>query len=88
MALHPQLTKSKALHKTRDVDQVSGTSLLHRVVGYSVANQTGDIADNQYYLYKQDIARIAAIGVKHYFVLYIVVKGDAILKGGQSTSKL
>ena len=27
--------------------------LLHRVVGYSVANQTGDIADNQYYLYKQ-----------------------------------
>ena len=27
--------------------------LLHRVTGYSVANQTGDIADNQYYLYKQ-----------------------------------
>jgi hypothetical protein len=27
--------------------------LLHRVVGYSVANQTGDIANNQYYLYKQ-----------------------------------
>jgi beta-glucosidase/6-phospho-beta-glucosidase/beta-galactosidase len=41
-------------------------ALLHRVVGYSTANQTGDIADNQYYLYKQDIARIAAIGVKHY----------------------
>jgi hypothetical protein len=27
--------------------------LLHRAVGYSVANQTGDIADNHYYLYKQ-----------------------------------
>lgn len=27
--------------------------LLHRVVGYSVANQTGDIADNHYYMYKQ-----------------------------------
>ncbi|KAH8685822.1 glycoside hydrolase superfamily [Tricladium varicosporioides] len=40
--------------------------LLHRVVGYSVANQTGDIANNQYYLYKQDIARIAALGVKTY----------------------
>jgi hypothetical protein len=28
-------------------------ALLHRVVGYSVANQTGDVANNQYYLYKQ-----------------------------------
>jgi beta-glucosidase len=28
-------------------------ALLHRVTGYSVANQTGDIADNQYFLYKQ-----------------------------------
>jgi hypothetical protein len=28
-------------------------ALLHRVTGFSVANQTGDIADNQYYLYKQ-----------------------------------
>jgi hypothetical protein len=27
--------------------------LLHRVTGYTVANQTGDVADNQYYLYKQ-----------------------------------
>jgi hypothetical protein len=27
--------------------------LLHRVTGYSTANQTGDVADNQYYLYKQ-----------------------------------
>ncbi|KAF2672260.1 glycoside hydrolase [Microthyrium microscopicum] len=40
--------------------------LTHRVTGYTVANQTGDIADNHYYLYKQDIARIAAIGVKAY----------------------
>ncbi|RDI82971.1 hypothetical protein Vi05172_g6805 [Venturia inaequalis] len=39
---------------------------LHRVAGYSVANQTGDIANNQYYLYKQDIARIAALGVPAY----------------------
>jgi beta-glucosidase len=28
-------------------------ALLHRVEGYTVANQTGDITDNQYYLYKQ-----------------------------------
>ena len=27
--------------------------LLHRVVGYSSANQTGDIADNHYWMYKQ-----------------------------------
>jgi beta-glucosidase len=27
--------------------------LTHRVTGYTVANETGDIADNQYYLYKQ-----------------------------------
>lgn len=27
--------------------------LFHRVVGSSVANQTGDVADNHYYLYKQ-----------------------------------
>lgn len=40
--------------------------LTHRVVGFTVANQTGDVADNQYYLYKQDIARIAALGVKTY----------------------
>jgi len=40
--------------------------LTHRVTGYTVANQTGDIADNQYYLYKQDIARIAAIGTPAY----------------------
>jgi hypothetical protein len=29
--------------------------LLHRVTGFSTANQTGDIADNQYYLYKQGV---------------------------------
>jgi hypothetical protein len=28
-------------------------ALLHRVIGFSVANQTGDVANNQYYLYKQ-----------------------------------
>jgi len=27
--------------------------LTHRAVGYTVANQTGDVANNQYYLYKQ-----------------------------------
>ncbi len=27
--------------------------LLHRVTGFTVANQTGDIANNHYYLYKQ-----------------------------------
>lgn len=27
--------------------------LLHRVTGYSTANETGDVANNQYYLYKQ-----------------------------------
>ena len=35
---------------------------LTRIPGNTVANQTGDIADNQYYLYKQDIFRIAALG--------------------------
>ncbi len=39
---------------------------LTRIPGNTVANQTGDIADNQYYLYKQDIARIAALGVPYY----------------------
>ncbi|KAJ8068525.1 hypothetical protein OCU04_004075 [Sclerotinia nivalis] len=29
-------------------------------------NDTGDVADNEYYLYKQDIARIAALGVPYY----------------------
>lgn len=38
----------------------------HRVNGYITTNETGDISDNEYYLYKEDIARIAAIGVKVY----------------------
>lgn len=33
---------------------------------YVVNNYTSDVADNNYYLYKQDIARIAALGVKTY----------------------
>ncbi|KAF1983921.1 glycoside hydrolase family 1 protein [Aulographum hederae CBS 113979] len=37
-----------------------------RIPGYTVANQTGDIANNHYYLYRQDIARLAAIGVPAY----------------------
>ena len=36
---------------------------LTRIPGNTVANRTGDIADNQYYLHKQDIARIAALRV-------------------------
>ncbi|PQE19413.1 glycoside hydrolase family 1 protein [Rutstroemia sp. NJR-2017a BBW] len=32
----------------------------------TVSNDTGDVGDNQYYLYKQDIARIAALGVPYY----------------------
>ena len=33
---------------------------------YTIANDTGDIGDNHYYLYKQDIARIAALGTQVY----------------------
>ncbi|KAK7517447.1 glycoside hydrolase superfamily [Phyllosticta citriasiana] len=40
--------------------------LSHRVPGYITTNDTGDVANNQYYLYKQDIARIAAMGIKVY----------------------
>ncbi|KAL9049952.1 MAG: hypothetical protein Q9162_006924 [Coniocarpon cinnabarinum] len=40
--------------------------LTHRVGDYVTDNSTGDVADNQYYLYKQDIARIAALGVPVY----------------------
>jgi beta-glucosidase/6-phospho-beta-glucosidase/beta-galactosidase len=40
--------------------------LSHRVPNYVVTNETGDIADNNYYQYKQDIARIAALGIKTY----------------------
>lgn len=39
---------------------------LVRVPGYTVANETADIADNNYYLYKQDIARVAAMGINSY----------------------
>lgn len=39
---------------------------LSRVPNYVVNNETGDITDNHYYLYKQDIARLAAIGVNTY----------------------
>lgn len=39
---------------------------LVRVPGYTAANETADIADNNYYLYKQDIARIAAMGINTY----------------------
>ena len=31
-----------------------------------VGNVTGDVTDNEYYLYKTDIARMAALGVKAY----------------------
>lgn len=41
-------------------------ALSHRVTNYVVNNNTADVTDNNYYLYKQDIARIAAIGVKTY----------------------
>lgn len=40
--------------------------LTHRVTNFIADNSTGDVADNQYYLYKQDIARIAAIGIPYY----------------------
>ncbi|TKX25586.1 beta-glucosidase-like protein 1 [Elsinoe australis] len=39
---------------------------LTRVPGYISDNNTADIGDNNYYLYKQDIARLAALGVKAY----------------------
>ena len=38
----------------------------HRVTNFVLQNDTGDISDNQYYLYKQDIARIAALGTQVY----------------------
>ncbi|KAF2874197.1 glycoside hydrolase superfamily [Massariosphaeria phaeospora] len=40
--------------------------LTHRVPNYVVTNDTGDVADNHYYQYKEDIARIAALGIKTY----------------------
>ncbi|KAF2135506.1 glycoside hydrolase family 1 protein [Aplosporella prunicola CBS 121167] len=41
-------------------------ALLHRVEGYSMANETGDVTANHYYYYKQDIARLAALRVPYY----------------------
>lgn len=38
----------------------------HRIPNYVTNNYTADVSDNNYYLYKQDIARIAAMGVKAY----------------------
>lgn len=38
----------------------------HRATEITVSNDTGDVGDNQYYMYKQDIARIAALGVPYY----------------------
>ncbi|KAL2357019.1 glycoside hydrolase superfamily, partial [Cryomyces antarcticus] len=40
--------------------------LTHRVTNFIAHNDTGDIADNQYYLQRQYIARIAALGVPYY----------------------
>ncbi|KAF2119941.1 glycoside hydrolase superfamily [Lophiotrema nucula] len=40
--------------------------LSHRVPSYVITNETGDVADNNYYQYKEDIARIAALGIKAY----------------------
>ncbi|KAF2199383.1 glycoside hydrolase [Delitschia confertaspora ATCC 74209] len=40
--------------------------LTHRVTNYVSTNDTGDVADNNYYQYKEDIARIAALGLKTY----------------------
>ncbi|KAF2715657.1 glycoside hydrolase family 1 protein [Pleomassaria siparia CBS 279.74] len=40
--------------------------LSHRVPDYVITNETGDVADNNYYQYKEDIARIAALGIKTY----------------------
>ncbi|CAN8102843.1 unnamed protein product [Discula destructiva] len=39
---------------------------LVRVPGYVSDNATGDVTTNHYYLYKQDIARIAAMGINTY----------------------
>ncbi|KAK7179022.1 beta-glucosidase [Paraphaeosphaeria sporulosa] len=40
--------------------------LSHRVPNYVVTNETGDVANNNYYQYKEDIARIAALGLNTY----------------------
>ncbi|KAL3427932.1 beta-glucosidase [Phlyctema vagabunda] len=38
----------------------------HRSTEITAGNDTGDVGCNEYYLYKQDIARIAALGVPYY----------------------
>ncbi|KAF2765140.1 glycoside hydrolase [Teratosphaeria nubilosa] len=38
----------------------------HRVTDYVTNNYTGDVSTNSYYMYKDDIARISAMGVKAY----------------------
>ncbi|RDW73509.1 glycoside hydrolase family 1 protein [Coleophoma cylindrospora] len=38
----------------------------HRSTSITVNNDTGDVGCNEYYMYKQDIARIAALGVPYY----------------------
>jgi beta-glucosidase len=40
--------------------------LSHRVTDNIVDNYTADVTDNNYYMYKDDIARVAAMGVKVY----------------------
>ncbi|THW90083.1 glycoside hydrolase [Aureobasidium pullulans] len=39
---------------------------MHRVPGFATDNSTGDITDNNYYMYKQDIARLSAMGINAY----------------------
>ncbi|CAI9628378.1 unnamed protein product [Alternaria burnsii] len=49
-------------------DQGKGPSiwdlLAHRVPNFVADNTTGDVVDQHYYLYKQDFARLASLGVK------------------------
>ncbi len=40
--------------------------LSHRATDFVVNNHTADVTNNNYYMYKDDIARIAALGVKAY----------------------
>ncbi|KAK3705464.1 hypothetical protein LTR37_013281 [Vermiconidia calcicola] len=40
--------------------------LAHRVTGFVTDSSTADVTNNNYYMYKDDIARIAALGVKTY----------------------
>jgi beta-glucosidase len=40
--------------------------LAHRGVGAVADNSTGDVVGSHYYLYKQDFARLASLGVPHF----------------------